>query len=113
MIFLRTEDGAEKWVLRDLRLAEEISVSSVRSLKEHIGNVAGLELTGVELHRCQGLEGWSCRLSVRTGNPNLTVRWLIPLYSRISAYSGDTSPPARAAAVSIWPPSLAPKEQRV
>ena len=28
MIFLRTEDGAEKWALRDLRLAEEVSVSS-------------------------------------------------------------------------------------
>ena len=30
MIFLRTEDGAEKWALRELRLAEEISASSER-----------------------------------------------------------------------------------
>ena len=32
---------------------------------------------------------------MRQGNPNLTVRWLIPLYSQSSALSATTSPPAR------------------
>ena len=35
MIFLRMEDGAEKWALRDLRLAEETSVSNGEPLRKN------------------------------------------------------------------------------
>ena len=43
MIFLRTEDGAEKCALRDLRLAEEMSVPITGSLRERVGNVSEAE----------------------------------------------------------------------
>ena len=64
-----------------------------------------LGLTGVELHRCRGLEGWSCRLSVGIGNPNLTVRWLVLLYSPIPASSDGRRrpPPVRVGRLSPKP----------
>lgn len=51
------------------------------------------ELTSVKLHRCRGLEGWSCWLSVGLGNPNLTTRWLILLYSPTPASCENAAGP--------------------
>jgi hypothetical protein len=80
-----------------------MSVSSTKPLEHVLTMFLKLKLTGVELHRCRGLEGWSCRLSVRQGNPNLTVRWLIPLYSQCSASPAAASLPARVQRLAFEP----------